>query len=203
MNAAAATATQHAGRIGPNAITRLAEVLPSFVGAAMTRHLFDSAGLLRYLSAPPQEMVDEAEVRRLHAVLHETLGGETAGRIAHRAGLRTADYLMAHRIPKAVQALLRCAPAPLAARMLLAAIRRHAWTFSGSGDFTASAGQPVLLAIRGNPLCQGFEAEAPACAFYAATFERLFRALVHPDASVREIACEACGADACRFEVRW
>ncbi|WP_235823343.1 4-vinyl reductase [Azohydromonas sediminis] len=43
----------------------------------------------------------------------------------------------------------------------------------------------------------------PACDFYAATFERLFRALVHPRASVAETACEACGDDACRFEVRW
>jgi divinyl protochlorophyllide a 8-vinyl-reductase len=199
----AVSAAREAGRIGPNAITRVAEVMPSLVGAGMTRHLFDAAGLLRYLQTPPQGMVDEAEVRRLHAILHETLGSEAATRITDQAGQRTADYLIAHRIPKAVQALLRLLPAPLASRVLLAAIRRHAWTFSGSGEFTAHAGVPVLLSIRGNPLCQGFEAESPACAFYAATFERLFRLLVHPAARVREITCEACGADACRFEVRW
>jgi len=43
----------------------------------------------------------------------------------------------------------------------------------------------------------------PGCDFYAATFERLFRVLVHADARVVETACEACGAAECRFEVRW
>ncbi len=42
-------------------------------------------------------------------------------------------------------------------------------------------------------------ATAPLCDYYAATFERLFRALVHPRAVVVETACEACGADACRW----
>ena len=49
----------------------------------------------------------------------------------------------------------------------------------------------------------GPESEAPACDFYAATFERLFRVLVHPAARVTETACEACGDDACQFEIEW
>ena len=39
--------------------------------------------------------------------------------------------------------------------------------------------------------------------YYAATFERLFRRSSHPRATVTEAACEACGAYACRFEIRW
>jgi divinyl protochlorophyllide a 8-vinyl-reductase len=61
----------------------------------------------------------------------------------------------------------------------------------------------VRLSIRNNPLCKGVSTEAPACDFYAATFERLFRVLVHPQATVLETACEACGDEACQFEVRW
>jgi divinyl protochlorophyllide a 8-vinyl-reductase len=61
----------------------------------------------------------------------------------------------------------------------------------------------VVLQIRHNPLCRGLQAGAPACDYYAATFERLFQVLVHPDACVLETACEACGDDACRFELRW
>jgi divinyl protochlorophyllide a 8-vinyl-reductase len=148
-------------------------------------------------------MVDEVDVTRLHCVLRAELGGALAGEVAHKAGVRTADYLLAHRIPRPVQTLLKLLPAGLAARVLLKAICRHAWTFSGSGAFTATAGQPVVLTIRNNPLCKGVTSDTPACSFYAATFEHLFRVLVHPDARVLETDCEACGGDACRFEIRW
>ena len=192
-----------AGRIGPNAIIRVAEALPGYVGTDVTHGLFESAGLAGYLLAPPQQMVDETEVARLHAALHRALGGGLAGQVARDAGRRTADYLLAHRIPKPVQVLLKWLPAPLAVRVLLSAIRRHAWTFAGSGEFTARAGRPVQLQIRGNPMCRDLRSDTPACDFYAATFERLFRVLVHPASSVIETACEACGDDACRFEIRW
>jgi divinyl protochlorophyllide a 8-vinyl-reductase len=193
----------HSGRIGPNAITRVAEVLLPRVGSETTTTIFGRAGLLPYLDRPPEQMVDETEVTRLHRVLREALGPAVAREVSHAAGTRTGDYLLAHRIPRAVQALLKRLPAPLAARVLLAAIRRHAWTFAGSGEFSARAGRPVVLTIRGNPLCRGATLAEPGCDFYAATFERLFRELVHADARVVETACEACGAAECRFEVRW
>jgi divinyl protochlorophyllide a 8-vinyl-reductase len=62
-------------------------------------------------------------------VLRADLGPAMAAEVARDAGLRTADYLLANRIPKPVQVLLKHLPAPLAARVLLSAIRRHAWTF--------------------------------------------------------------------------
>jgi divinyl protochlorophyllide a 8-vinyl-reductase len=200
---AAAAAGPAAGRIGPNAITRVAEVLPRFVGERETRAVFERARLAGYLLAPPEQMVDEAEVTRLHCALRDALGGRLAGEVARQAGQRTAEYLLAHRIPKPVQALLKWLPAPWAARLLLQAIRRHAWTFSGSGEFTARAGAPVVLTIRGNPLCRGVTSDTPACDFYAATFERLFRTLVHRNARAVEVACEARGDAECRFELRW
>jgi len=101
------------------------------------------------------------------------------------------------------QASLRLAHSPLAARLLLSAIRGHAWTFAGSGHFEARAGHPVVLSISHNPMCRGARLDEPGCDFYAATFERLFRELVHPDALVVETHCEACGDAMCRFEVRW
>lgn len=193
----------HAARIGPNAIIRVAEVLRADVGEATTTALFASVGLAGYLAVEPGDMVDETEVARLHQRLRSALGGEHAARISRDAGLRTADYLLARRIPKPVQWLLKRMPARLAAHVLLAAIRRNAWTFAGSGRFTAAAGNPSRLAIVDNPLCRGAAAPVPVCHYYAATFERLFRTLVHRNARVIETACEAAGGDACRFEVHW
>lgn len=194
------------GRIGPNAITRVAQVLPARVGSAATWTLFEDAGLVHYLRQPPEGMVDEAEVRRLHLAVRRQLGRDTARDVSLAAGRCTADYLLAHRIPKPVQAVLKRLPARLAAHVLLKAISRHAWTFAGSGSFSADAGgfgRPAVLRIQDNPLCVGLNSDAPACDYYAATFERLFQVLVHGRAAVHEVACEACCDSECRFELRW
>jgi divinyl protochlorophyllide a 8-vinyl-reductase len=189
--------------IGPNAITRVAEALLPRVGDAATAAIFGRADLLTYLDRPPQQMVDEAEVMRLHLALHAALGAAAAREVAREAGRRTGEYLLGHRIPRPAQAVVKRLPAPLAARALLAAVRRHAWTFAGSGEFEARAGRPVRLTIRHNPLCRGLRLPEPGCDFYAATFEHLFRALVHPATQAVETECEACGDPACRFELRW
>jgi divinyl protochlorophyllide a 8-vinyl-reductase len=192
-----------AARIGPNAVTRVAEALRASHGEARARAVFAACGLAHHLDHPPEAMVAEADVALLAAALRRTLPEEQARHVAARAGRATGDYLLAHRIPRPAQAVLRALPARLAAPLLLAAIRRHAWTFAGSGRFVARAGRPVQLAIAGNPMCRGIVAQAPACDYYAATFERLFRVLVHRRASVVETACTACGADACRFAIDW
>ena len=190
-------------RIGPNAITRVAEAMQAQLGRRLTAEVFGAAHLGTYLEHPPTQMVDEAEVSHLHAMLRGELGGRVAAEVARDAGRRTADYLLAHRIPRPAQWLLRHLPAAKASPLLLAAIGKHAWTFAGSGRFSAEPGPPVVLTIRGNPMCRGQTSAVPVCDFYAATFERLFRVLVHPQARAVETACEARGDDACRFEVRW
>jgi divinyl protochlorophyllide a 8-vinyl-reductase len=192
-----------AARIGPNAVTRVAEAMRALVGDASTEGLFVRAGLDEYLRHPPESMVDEEAVARLHRELHEMLDADGAQRVCRSAGQRTGDYLLARRIPQPVQWLLRCLPAALASRLLLKAIGKHAWTFAGSGRFRALAGRPVRLEIIDNPLCRGASASRPICDYYAATFEQLFRRLVHADAVVVEVACEAMGAPACVFEIRW
>ncbi len=199
-----ASATAHAaGRIGPNAIIRVGEVLQRRLGAVTTARLYAAAGLAGYFTKPPTAMVDEAEARRLHVQLRSALGDRLAAEVSREAGIATAEYLLDHRIPKPVQSLLKLLPAALACRVLLAAISRHAWTFAGSGRFEARAGRPCVLTIRDNPLCRGQASEHAVCDYYAATFEHLFRVLVHRGTRVTETHCEARGDDACRFELRW
>lgn len=191
-----------AGRIGPNAVTRLAESLEALRGRAEAAAVFDGARLAHRLTTPPERMVDEAEVIALHAALRARLPAEAAT-IAADAGRRTADYLLAHRIPRVMRLVLPWLPGRLAARILLAAIARHAWTFAGSGRFSVLPGRVVRFSIAGGPLAHGVHAPAPVCDYYAATFEGLFRALVHPGMQVAETVCEACGAPACVFEACW
>ncbi len=196
-------ATASRARIGPNAIVRVAEALVERIGAEATDALFSRAGLARHLVHPPTGMVDENDVARLQWQLRADLDADIAREAAWDAGTRTGDYLLAHRIPKAAQFLLRRLPPFLAARLLAKAIAKHAWTFAGSGTFRCSPGNPFRLVIEHSPLCSRIRASAPACHYYSATFERIFRQLVSHRARVTEVECAAAGGAACVFEVAW
>ena len=190
-------------RIGPNAVIQVAAALTQRLGAGVSGELMLEAGLGAYVRSPPQKMIDEGEVIALHRLLRERLQPATATEVVAAAGLATGDYLLAHRIPRLARIVLRALPASLASPLLLGAIRRHAWTFSGSGQFEARSGRPVIITIDNCPICRGANAARPQCEYYAATFTRLFRELVQSGARVRETACEASGADQCRFEIDW
>ena len=181
----------------------MAEALQRQVGAAETVRFFRLAELESYLLSPPQAMVDEGEVVRLHKVVRAALDAESARVVFRDAGFRTADYLLKNRIPGFAQTLLHALPAVLASRALTAAIRRNAWTFCGSGRFAAQPGNPTWLVVSDCVICRDTEADTAICDYYAACFERLFRRLVSPLASVRETECQACGAAACRFRISW
>lgn len=167
-------------------------------GAAGARAALARAGLV---AAPAGDaMIPEDDAARLHQLLRRERP-EEAPALSAEAGRRTAGYILAHRIPRAAQALLRLSPAGLAARGLSAAIARHAWTFAGSGAFRVV--DPWTFEIAGNPMIRGEASAAPLCHWHAAVFERLYRTLVHPDCRCREAACGAQhGGDSCRFEMR-
>ncbi|MEM9303169.1 MAG: bacteriochlorophyll 4-vinyl reductase [Pseudomonadota bacterium] len=188
--------------IGPNAITRLSEVLDLRMPAA-ANDVFASAGLTRYRLEPPTEMVDEREVVSLHLALRDRFDEAERAALAFEAGLRTGDYLLAHRIPRPAQWVLKRLPPRLAAQALLRAIGSHAWTFAGSGSFTWEIYEHVELTIRHCPLARGIETDRPACDYFAGTFQRLFAKLVDPATTVIETTCEAMGDTECRFLVRW
>lgn len=202
FEAAPASAATKAGepRIGPNALTRMAEALAEQHGDALMYLAFVQAGLEHHLRDMPTKMVDEGDVIRLHAAVRAMLGADGARVASRRAGLLTADYLLARRIPRPAQWVLKLLPPALASPALLAAIRRHSWTFAGSGRFTAVSGRNLRMEIACCPICRGAKADDPICDYYAATFERLFRALIHPRISVTETQCQAQGAAACVFE---
>lgn len=192
-----------AARIGPNAITQVAAALDRVPGTGGGARFLELVGLGAYIAEPPAELVTEWEVRTLHRAVRERLDPDIARVVEQQAGRATARYLLANRIPQPVAHLLRLLPARPAAHLLLAAIRKHAWTFTGGGRFDAQVGDPVTITIEDCPLSREVRASAPVCDYFAATFEELFRELVHPRTQVLETRCAAAGASCCRFEIRW
>ena len=134
---------------------------------------------LTILSDPPQSMVDEARFARLITALVETYGLQTARDVLARSGAYTADYVLANRIPGFFQTLLKVLPARLSLSLLLMAIRQHAWTFTGSGDFSYTMSHPPELTVQSH--LHPLEASR---AYYGGAFKRLFRVLVHPATDV-------------------
>ncbi|WP_299438605.1 bacteriochlorophyll 4-vinyl reductase [uncultured Rhodospira sp.] len=191
-------------RIGPNSITRMADALAAHRGRDETAALFEAAGLAHHWATPPESMVPADDVTALHRVLRARLDAAALDAVCHDAGVATADYLLAHRIPKPAQAVLKLMPPVPAARMLIQAMGQHSWTFAGGGRFHGEPGKPTRLIIADGPIQAAVSgASAPVCAYYAAVFERLFRVLVARKTTVRETACQAMGAEACVFEAVW
>ncbi|KIZ40098.1 MULTISPECIES: bacteriochlorophyll 4-vinyl reductase [Rhodopseudomonas] len=198
IGSAAATA-----KIGPNAVTQLINALDAAGLQPAAAAIFAEAGIADWLSDPPTAMVDERPVALLHQTLRKMLSPQQSVEILADAGRRTADYILAFRIPKPAQFVLKLLPAPLAARMLVAAIRAHAWTFAGSGRFSGLIGKSVTFEIAANPLCAGEHSDSLVCVWHAAVFQRLFQVLVSPNTRVVETSCGARGDDCCRFVADW
>lgn len=186
-------------RIGPNAILQLIAVLDREEGRVTRDLIVTSAGVA--VPPPDSGMIPETDAARLHLAVRQVLPDRADG-ILRQAGLATGEYILRHRIPRAAQWLIRALPAPLAARVLSAAIARHAWTFAGSGSFRIRRGRMLVFEVVNNPLAMGLTAAHPLCDWHAAVFERLFSRLVWPGCQVHEVACIAKGDPACLFQIR-
>src|SRR6056297_1861565 len=160
-------------RVGPNVAIQTFAAVRVLRGEAAARDVAAGAGLADWVDLPPADMIPEAAAARIFTAVHAACGGEAPAVMAE-AGRRTADYVLANRIPPPVRAVLPWLPDALAGRILLSAIARNAWTFAGSGG-VATGARPFSVEIVANPL-----AEPGGCAWHAGVFERLFRVLVHP-----------------------
>ncbi|MCC6243236.1 MAG: bacteriochlorophyll 4-vinyl reductase [Gemmatimonadaceae bacterium] len=192
-------------RIGPNAIIQVAlEVEARFGRFRAEQLVFDATGYR--LEALPTEMVPESEAQALARALVRELGVTLATNILREAGHRTGDYLLANRIPRVAQWVMRLAPRHVALNLLLRAMQANAWTFAGSGHFLiAPSGESAKvpdLVFTSCAMCRDMHESQPMCDFYAGTFERLIRVLVSSYAGVFEVECMAQGDARCRFELQ-
>ncbi|MFL0671337.1 MAG: bacteriochlorophyll 4-vinyl reductase [Erythrobacter sp.] len=176
--------------IGPNAVLQTVAAMEARLGRAETRAILDDAQIAALPSG--EAMIPEVQALRLHRwlALHEPIGSFG---IAEDAGARTADYIIAHRIPRVAAWLLRHLPAALAAPILMAAIRQHAWTFIGAGAFAPRGAWAFTIdrSLAHDPLMP------PDSLFhwYAALFARLYQRLVAPGCLCRIVPASVPGAD--------
>lgn len=178
MDGGSAPFAEKTARIGPNAILQLVAVLDAEEGRTTRDWVMRGSGQ----SVPPDDagMWPEAACRAVHLAVYRDLPNRVEGLMA-KAGAATADYILANRIPGPAKALIRALPAALGARLLTAAITRHAWTFVGSGHFRVASRAPLTVEIGNNPLSPG---GGRHCHWHAAVFARLYQALVWPNARV-------------------
>jgi divinyl protochlorophyllide a 8-vinyl-reductase len=198
--AARAPGDHPGARIGPNAIIQTWQALRAQVGAPLADAILHEA-TGRTPATLPDAMVDEHEAIAMVQRVRQRLDDALAVAVLEDAGRRTARYLLAHRIPRAAQWLMRAAPAPIAFAILASAMARHAWTFAGSGHFDWHTAPRTLLRLHDSPMCRDVRASCPYCDYYAATFDTLVRTLVSRRVVVREVRCRAMGDACCDFAV--
>ena len=188
-------------RIGPNVVIQTYHALVARGDPDLAEGvLLDATG--RTPAMLPGAMVDEREAIAIVHRVRQVLDDEGAAAVLADAGHRTARYLLAHRIPRFAQAIMKAAPAGLAFRFLANAMARHAWTFAGSGRFEWTTEPRTLLRLHACPMCRDVRASRPFCDYYAATFDTLVRTLVSPRLAVREVQCRALGDPCCEFAVQ-
>ncbi|MHA7872627.1 MAG: bacteriochlorophyll 4-vinyl reductase [Hyphococcus sp.] len=187
-------------RVGPNAVTQLAAALSGPSVRPLLVPIFEQAGCAHYLRTPPEEMIPQSHAAALHAALFDIAGKDRACAVSTDAGRRTADYVMANRIPGVAKIILRALPPTVSGPMLARAIQKHAWTFCGSGRFSVEIGETprsLTFAIADNPLA------TPGCPWHCAVFERMFQALVSKETIVRYDPCRMHDGKDCRFVITY
>lgn len=169
-------AAMGAALIGPNAVLQTVAAMEARLGHAETLAILADAQIEGLPSG--DRMIPEVHALRLHRwlALHDPLGSFT---IAEEAGSRTADYIIANRIPPPAVWLLRRLPAHLAAPLLMAAIRKHAWTFIGAGVFAPQGAW--RFSIDRSAADDVIPPPESLFLWYAAVFTRLYRSLVARD----------------------
>ena len=198
MNAPLPQLQANPARIGPNSVLQLVPLLDDRLGTGPREMLMAQSGLTELPS--DEGLMDEGPAARLHQALRE-LYPDLVPELTRHAGVRTADYIISHRIPMVVMHLLQNSPPWLSGPLLARTIEKHAWTFAGSGRFRVASKRPLVFELYDNPVVRGEQADAPICHWHSAVFQRLFNNLVDKDLRCRETACCATGSDCCRFEL--
>ena len=182
--------------IGPHALIHTIAVMRDCLSGQACNEVLGNAQLSDLPSG--EQMVPEIDALRLHRwlALREPIA---CFAIASEAAQRTADYIIANRIPAPAVRLLQILPAALSAHLLMLAIRKHAWTFIGAGRFKPRGAWEFVI----DRSDAGDTIMLPDSLFhwYAGVFERLYRRLVAPDCRCRIVASQSGSGDLRQFRL--
>lgn len=161
--------------VGPHAIIHAVAVMNERFDKNTCKEVLAEAQIEHLPSG--NEMVPEIEALRLHRwlALREPLACYD---IAEEAAKRTADYIIANRIPSFAARLMKALPAAVGAPLLMNSIRKHAWTFIGAGRFKAR-GAWVFTIDRSKAADPILPPES-LYHWYRAVFQQLYKRLVSP-----------------------
>jgi divinyl protochlorophyllide a 8-vinyl-reductase len=168
--------TPAAHRIGPNAITRVAEVLREDYPEPEVERLFALADIAGYLAEPPQKMVDEREVTRLHGGPAHRIGrGDRLAAGPRRGGCEPATTFWRTGFPLASRSSCPGYPPGWPAGCCSAPSSVTPGPSPGAACWGVRKAFPPRLSIAGCCICHGAQSPMPLCDFYAAAIERLFQ----------------------------
>jgi divinyl protochlorophyllide a 8-vinyl-reductase len=190
------------GKIGPNSIIQTVRALQDFYGQKKAVEILEQGGQGHVLTRELNEMIDEQDFIALAKMLYSQLGVDDTLPLLRRSGNLTGEYVLANRIPKPVQRLIKFLPLPLRLKVLLTAIGKSSWTFAGSGTYSFITRPRPLITINNSIIKQAVQAKKPVCSYYTGAFETLIKTLVSPRAVIEEVECLAGGSDKCRFVVK-
>src|SRR5690348_10787921 len=98
------------GVIGPNSVLQLIEALRLASLGAFSTQVFERAGVAEWLTHPPEAMVDERLVGQLHQTVRAMAAPGQGKALMAEAGRLTANYILANRIPRPAQVMLKLLP---------------------------------------------------------------------------------------------
>ena len=181
--------------IGPNAIVQTIGALTERYGELEAAAVLTEAAIGYTVERVPRTLVDERAFARLAQAVIARYGETEARIVFEESGRRTAEYVLANRLPKAIQTLIRSLPAPAGTWLLLRAIGSNASTFGASGTYAFELRPNVRIRVA-NP---AFVHVPGVCRYYAGAFTRLLQSLVDARLTLVEETCEREGNAACTF----
>jgi divinyl protochlorophyllide a 8-vinyl-reductase len=188
------------GRIGPNAVIQTVRALEERCGSAEAARML-AGRPARWLAERPSAMVDERDFRDLVEAIGAAMPADEASAVLYRSGRLTGEYVLANRIPRIAQTLIRALRRGPGPAILLRAIGANAGTFGESGSYAYTAGGTPRVQIANPVLSASPELAAAVCAYNRGAFEALFRGLIDAQASIVEEHCQATGGNTCTYRI--
>ncbi|NWJ45810.1 MAG: bacteriochlorophyll 4-vinyl reductase [Chloroflexi bacterium] len=192
------------GKIGPNSLIQTVRAMRRIYGDEKARRILEEGGQGFLWDHHPGEMIDEGEFITLARMLYSNLGVQETLPLLRLSGNLTGEYVLANRIPKFAQRIIKFLPRKLRLKVMLNAIGKNAWTFAGSGKYSFTLSPQLQINLDESIIRHAIsKANVPVCSYYTGAFETLLKTLVDAHIQVEEIECAIRGDSRCVFQIKF